>query len=120
MERATGLEPATSSLGSLRSTTELCPLEASSRRQCNGEGGRGQEPENQSRADLVIAVANRSQTAILGDMNGSGKNREGANRSEHLYFFPDQKETAEEARHMLRQGTAERRARVTTHRLAHP
>src|SRR5258708_12594708 len=44
MERATGLEPATSSLGSLRSTTELCPHAASSRSQCNGEGQRGQGP----------------------------------------------------------------------------
>jgi hypothetical protein len=50
-------------------------------------------------------------------MNGSGKNREGSGRSEFLYFFPDQKVTADEARHMLRQGTAEQRAWVMSHLL---
>src|ERR1700732_1534167 len=109
MERATGLEHATSSLGSLRSTTELCPHAASSRSQCNGEGQRGQGPR--------IAVANRTRTAILNPMNGSGKNRDGANRSEYLYFFPDQKVTAEELRHMLRQGTSDQRAWVISHLL---
>jgi hypothetical protein len=50
-------------------------------------------------------------------MNGSGKSREGGNRSEHLYFFPDQKVTAEELRHMLRQGTSDQRAWVISHLL---
>lgn len=50
-------------------------------------------------------------------MNGSGKNREGANRSEYLYFFPDQKVTADEARHLLRQGTSDQRAWVISHLL---
>lgn len=52
-----------------------------------------------------------------GIMNGSGKNREGANRSEFLYFFPDQKVTADEARHLLRQGTSDQRAWVISHLL---
>jgi hypothetical protein len=50
-------------------------------------------------------------------MNGPGKIREGANRAEHLYFFPDQKVTAEEARQMLRQGTGDQRAWVISHLL---
>ncbi|HEV3458754.1 MAG TPA: hypothetical protein VHG32_19555 [Thermoanaerobaculia bacterium] len=50
-------------------------------------------------------------------MNGSGKNREGGVRSEHLYFFPDQKVTAEEVRQMLRQGTSNQRAWVISHLL---
>ncbi len=50
-------------------------------------------------------------------MNGSGKNREGATRSEHLYFFPDQKVTADEVRQFLRQGTSSQRAWVVSHLL---
>ncbi len=50
-------------------------------------------------------------------MNGSGKNRDGANRAEHLYFFPDQKVTADEARQLLRQGTGAQRAWVISHLL---
>jgi hypothetical protein len=46
-----------------------------------------------------------------------GKNREGANRSEYLYFFPDQKVTADEIRQMLRQGTSDQRAWVISHLL---
>jgi hypothetical protein len=52
-----------------------------------------------------------------GVMNGSGKNREGAGRPEFLYFFPDQKVTADEVRHLLRQGTGEQRAWVISHLL---
>jgi hypothetical protein len=50
-------------------------------------------------------------------VNGSGKNREGSGRAELLYFFPDQKVTADEVRHMLRQGTGEQRAWVISHLL---
>lgn len=50
-------------------------------------------------------------------MNGSGRNREGANRAESLYFFPDQKVTADEVRQQLRQGTSEQRAWVISHLL---
>jgi hypothetical protein len=50
-------------------------------------------------------------------MNGSGKNREPPNRSESLYFFPDQKVTADEVRQLLRQGTSEQRAWVISHLL---
>lgn len=50
-------------------------------------------------------------------MNGSGKNREGGGHSESLYFFPDQKVTADEARQLLRQGTPEQRAWVISHLL---
>src|ERR1700688_1258611 len=120
MERATGLEPATSSLGSLRSTTELCPQPASSRPQCNGEGERGQGPA----APSACVPERGSDCCCESDadrytryMNGPGKNREGGNRSEHLYFFPDQKVTAEELRHMLRQGTSDQRAWVISHLL---
>ena len=50
-------------------------------------------------------------------MNGSGKNRDGAGRSDSLYFFPDQKVSNEEVRRILRQGTAEQRAWVISHLL---
>src|SRR5260370_21292968 len=127
MERATGLEPATSSLGSLRSTTELCPHAASSRSQCNGEGQRGQGPcgapdgpGGQSRAGGAAPPDRGCESdadRYTHCMNGSGKNREGANRSEYLYFFPDQKVTADELRQMLRQATSDQRAWVISHLL---
>ncbi|HVT19045.1 MAG TPA: hypothetical protein VHQ90_23045 [Thermoanaerobaculia bacterium] len=50
-------------------------------------------------------------------MNGPGKNRDGTSRPEFLYFFPDQKVTGDEARHLLRQGTGEQRAWVVSHLL---
>lgn len=50
-------------------------------------------------------------------MQGPGRTRDGFDRSEYLYFFPDQKVTAEEARHLLRQGTVEQRAWVISHLL---
>ncbi len=57
MERATGLEPATSSLGSLHSTTELCPHPANQDRiriECRpgstgGQESRGRDPGKPSR-----------------------------------------------------------------------
>jgi len=49
-------------------------------------------------------------------MQGPGRSRD-VDRSEFLYFFPDQRVTAEEARHLLRQGTAEQRAWVVSHLL---
>jgi hypothetical protein len=50
-------------------------------------------------------------------MNGSGKNREPTGRAEFLYFFPEQKVTAEELRQILRQGTGEQRAWVISNLL---
>jgi hypothetical protein len=50
-------------------------------------------------------------------MNGSGKNRDASGRSEYLYFFPDQKVTAEELRQTLRQGTSDQRCWVISHLL---
>lgn len=47
-------------------------------------------------------------------MQGSGRNREG---SEFLYFFPDAKVTADELRHILRQGAAQQRAWAISHLL---
>ena len=51
-------------------------------------------------------------------MQGPGRTRNGSDRhSESLYFFPDQKVTAEEARQLLRQGKVEQRAWVISHLL---
>jgi hypothetical protein len=50
-------------------------------------------------------------------MHGSGRSRDGADRPEFLYFFPDQQVTEEEARHLLRYGTADQRAWVVSHLL---
>jgi hypothetical protein len=49
-------------------------------------------------------------------MQGHGRSRD-ADRTEYLYFFPDQKVTAEEARHLLRHGTVEQRSWVISHLL---
>jgi hypothetical protein len=49
-------------------------------------------------------------------MNGPGQGRP-LYLSDPLYFFPDQKVTAEEVRRMLRQGTEEQRAWVISHLL---
>ena len=49
-------------------------------------------------------------------MPGPGRSRD-VDRTEYLYFFPDQKVTAEEARHLLRHGTIEQRAWVISHLL---
>lgn len=50
-------------------------------------------------------------------MQGSGRGRDGSDRQEFLYFFPDQRVTAEEVRHLLRQGTTTQRAWVISHLL---
>jgi hypothetical protein len=47
-------------------------------------------------------------------MQGPGRPRD---VTESLYFFPDQRVTAEEARHLLRSGTTEQRAWVISHLL---
>jgi hypothetical protein len=49
-------------------------------------------------------------------MQGSGRSRD-VERSDTLYFFPDQKVTADEVRHLLRHGTVEQRAWVISHLL---
>jgi len=49
-------------------------------------------------------------------MQGSGRSRD-AHRTESLYFFPDQRVTADEVRQVLRNGSAERRAWVISHLL---
>jgi hypothetical protein len=49
-------------------------------------------------------------------MQGPGRTRD-VDRSDELYFFPDQRVTAEEARHLLRHGTVEQRAWVISHLL---
>jgi len=49
-------------------------------------------------------------------MQGPGRTRD-ADRTESLYFFPDKKVTADEARHLLRHGTVEQRAWVISHLL---
>ena len=54
---------------------------------------------------------------ILRIMQGSGRGRDGSDRQEFLYFFPDQRVTAEEVRHLLRQGTTAQRAWVISHLL---
>jgi hypothetical protein len=50
-------------------------------------------------------------------MQGSGRSRDGAERPEYLYFFPDKQVTEEEARRLLRHGTNEQRAWVISHLL---
>lgn len=50
-------------------------------------------------------------------MQGPGRSRDSIERTDSLYFFPDQKVTAEEARHLLRQGTRDQRAWVISHLL---
>jgi hypothetical protein len=53
-------------------------------------------------------------------MHGSGRSREGregVDRIESLYFFPDQRVSEEEVRLLLRQGSRERRAWVISHLL---
>ena len=47
-------------------------------------------------------------------MQGSGRGRD---TSELLYFFPDAKVTADELRHILRQGSAQQRAWAISHLL---
>ena len=49
-------------------------------------------------------------------MQGSGRTRD-ADRIDSLYFFPDQRVTADEVRQMLRQGSAGQRAWVVSHLL---
>jgi hypothetical protein len=49
-------------------------------------------------------------------MNGPGRGHP-LYLSDPLYFFPDQKVTAEEVRRMLRQGTEDQRAWVISHLL---
>jgi hypothetical protein len=62
-------------------------------------------------------VTKPARTAILKSMQGPGRSRESLERTDSLYFFPDQKVTAEEARHLLRQGTRDQRAWVISHLL---
>jgi len=50
-------------------------------------------------------------------MQGPGRSRDVDRSDTTLYFFPDQKVTAEEARHLLRHGTVEQRAWVVSHLL---
>lgn len=50
-------------------------------------------------------------------MHGSGRSRDGVDRIESLYFFPDQRVTEDEIRQLLRQGTPEQRAWVVSHLL---
>jgi hypothetical protein len=50
-------------------------------------------------------------------MQAPGRSRDGGDRQEDLYFFPEQSVTAEEARHALRYGTTSQRAWVISHLL---
>jgi hypothetical protein len=50
-------------------------------------------------------------------MHSPSRTRDGLDRPDSLYFFPDQKVTAEEARNFLRNGTVEQRAWVISHLL---
>jgi hypothetical protein len=50
-------------------------------------------------------------------MHGSSRTRDGIDRPDSLYFFPDQKVTDAEARHLLREGTLQQRAWVISHLL---
>lgn len=50
-------------------------------------------------------------------MQGTTKTREPIQRTQQLYFFPDQTVSEEEARRLLRQGSAAERAWVVSHLL---
>src|SRR5688572_1177529 len=50
-------------------------------------------------------------------MHGPSRTRDGIDRPDSLYFFPDQKVTEAEVRHLLRHGTVEQRAWVISHLL---
>lgn len=50
-------------------------------------------------------------------MQSSGRGRDNIERGGPLYFFPDQKVTEPEARHLLHQGSREQRAWVISHLL---
>jgi hypothetical protein len=50
-------------------------------------------------------------------MHGPSRTRDGVDRPDSLYFFPDQKVTDAEARQLLRSGTIEQRAWVISHLL---
>ncbi len=50
-------------------------------------------------------------------MSGASRTRDGLDRPDALYFFPDQKVSDAEARQLLRQGTQEQRAWVISHLL---
>jgi hypothetical protein len=50
-------------------------------------------------------------------MHGSSRTRDGIDRPDSLYFFPDQKVSDAEARRLLRDGTLEQRAWVISHLL---
>jgi hypothetical protein len=50
-------------------------------------------------------------------MQGPGKSRDGVDRSDALYFFPDRRVTAAELRAILTQGSPEQRAWAISHLL---
>lgn len=50
-------------------------------------------------------------------MHGPSRTRDGLDRPDSLYFFPDQKVSDAEARQFLRNGTPEQRAWVISHLL---
>ncbi len=56
------------------------------------------------------------RTRYTEGMQGPAR-RDGADRPEFLYFFPDQQVTADEARHLLRHGTSAQKAWVISHLL---
>jgi hypothetical protein len=50
-------------------------------------------------------------------MQGPGKSRDGVERFDGLYFFPDRRVTADELRGILTQGTTDQRAWAVSHLL---
>ncbi len=50
-------------------------------------------------------------------MQGPGKSRDGVERLDGLYFFPDRRVTADDLRHILTQGTVDQRAWAVSHLL---
>ncbi len=50
-------------------------------------------------------------------MQGPGKSRDGVERPDALYFFPDRRVTADELRTILTQGSLEQRAWAISHLL---
>ena len=54
---------------------------------------------------------------ILRCMQGPGKSRDGVERADALYFFPDRRVTADELRAILTQGSLDQRAWAISHLL---
>ena len=104
MERATGLEPATSSLGSLHSTTELCPPEGAAATNLDHSRHRGQGKSGRACLSLRCRYTEKVKAPSTDTASA-------------LYFFPDQDITEAELRSILVGHDQKRRAWGVSHLL---